>query len=118
MVKGFFLAIGFVALTLLDEAVAAPARRAAAVTGKELLQVFIYPRAPDYPFEAQRNGWSGRGVYRAFVTAEGKVSRVIVLHSAGHSALDDAAVRAALQWRARPGRPKEVDFPIIFVLPR
>jgi TonB family protein len=56
-------------------------------------------------------------VYRAFVTPQGKVSRVIVLRSTGHPVLDDSVVRAALQWRAKPGRPKEVDFPIIFLVP-
>jgi TonB family protein len=87
------------------------------ITGPELLQVFIRPRPPEYPFEARGKDWSGRGVYRAFVTPQGKVRRVIVLHSTGHSVLDDSVIRAALQWRAKPGRPKEVDFPIIFVAP-
>jgi TonB family protein len=87
------------------------------ISGPEMLKIFIYPRAPEYPFEARRNGWSGRGVYRAFVTPEGKVSRVIILHSTGHSVLDDMVIRAALQWRAKPSRPKEVDFPIIFLAP-
>jgi TonB family protein len=87
------------------------------ITGPELLRVFINPRPPQYPFEARRNGWSGRGVYRVFVTPEGKVSRVVILHSTGHSAMDDMVILAAMQWRAKPGRPKEVDFPIIFVAP-
>ncbi len=87
------------------------------ITGPELLQVFIRPRPPEYPYEARVKGWSGRGVYRAFVTPEGKVSRVVVLHSTGHSVMDDMVVRAAMHWRAKPGRPKEVDFPIIFVAP-
>jgi TonB family protein len=118
MLKRFFVVIGFVGLSLVSDAFAARTRSAAVVSGKELFQLFIHPRAPEYPFEAQRNGWSGRGVYRASVTADGKVSRVVVLHSAGHSVLDDMVVRAALQWRARPGRAREVDFPMIFVLPQ
>jgi TonB family protein len=88
------------------------------ITGPELLQVFIRPRPPEYPYEARVNGWSGKGIYRAFVTPEGKVSRVIILHSAGHSVMDDMVIRTAMHWRAKPGRPKEVDFPIIFVAPR
>jgi TonB family protein len=87
------------------------------ITGPELLRVFVNPRPPQYPYEARRNHWSGRGVYRAFVTPEGKVTRVIILHSTGHWVMDDMVIRAALQWRAKPGRPKEVDFPIIFVAP-
>jgi TonB family protein len=90
---------------------------AGVITGPELLQVFINPRRPEYPYEARRNGWSGRGVYRAFVTPEGRVSRVVVLQSMGHSVMDDAVIHAAMQWRTKPGRPKEVDFPITFVAP-
>ena len=90
---------------------------AAVITGPELLKVFIYPRAPEYPYQARRNRWSGQGGYRAFVTPEGKVSRVIILHSTGHAVSDDMVIRATLQWRAKPGRPKEVDFPIIFIAP-
>ena len=108
-------------ITLIRSALAtktfAPPPTAAVISGPELLKVFIYPRAPEYPFEARRNRWSGRGVYRAFVTPEGKVSRVIILHSTGHPVLDDMVIRATLQWRAKPGRPKEVDFPIIFIAP-
>jgi TonB family protein len=92
----------------------APAR---VITGPELLQVFIVPRPPTYPYEARRNNWSGRGVYRAFVTPEGKVSRVTVLHSTGHPVMDETVITAALHWHAKPGRPREVDFPIIFVAP-
>ena len=116
MFKRVVLVIGLFGLIFVTD-IGAGTRFAAVVSGKELEQLFIHPRAPEYPFEAQRNSWSGRGVYRAFVTREGKVSRVQVLHTAGHSILDDMVVRAALQWRARPGRPKEIDFPMIFVLP-
>ena len=90
---------------------------AGVITGPELARVFINPRPPEYPYEARRNGWSGRGVYRAFVTPEGKVSRVLILHSMGHSVMDEMVIRTAMQWRANSGRPKEVDFPIIFVAP-
>lgn len=118
MFKQVVVVIGLSSLILARDTLAAPSRVAAVVSGKEMAQLFIYPRAPEYPFEAQRNGWSGRGVYRAFVTAQGKVTRVQVLKSTGHPILDDVVVRAALQWRGRPGRAREIDFPMIFVLPR
>ena len=108
------LTIALICSVLATKAFAAPR----IISGRELPEVFIHLRAVELPFEARRNGWSGRGVYRAFVTPEGKVSRVIILHSSGHLVLDDAVIRAALQWRAKPGRPKEVDFPIIFLPPR
>ncbi len=96
---------------------AGPPPRAGIISGPELFRVFVLSPPPLYPYEARRNHWSGRGVYRAFVTPEGRVSRVIILHSTGHSVLDDMVIRWALSWRAKPGRPKEVDFPIIFVAP-
>lgn len=112
------LSLVFVICCLLNggRAIAGPPA-APVITGPELLQVFIHPRPPDYPYEARRNSWSGKGVYRAYVTPEGKVSRVAILHSAGHSVFDDMVVRAAMQWRSKPGRAKEVDFPIIFLAP-
>ncbi len=88
------------------------------ISGPELKRVFINPLPPQFPYEARRGVWSGRGVYRAFLTPEGKVSRVLILLSMGHPVMDEAVVRAAMQWRAKPGRPKEVDFPMIFIAPR
>jgi TonB family protein len=99
-------------------AAARPYSGAASITsGPELYRVFFLSPPPLYPYEARRNHWSGRGVYRAFVTPEGKVSQVTILHSSGHFVLDDLVIRWALYWRAKPGRPKEVDFPMVFVAP-
>ena len=110
------LAITLICSAPATKTFAAP-RTPAVISGPELFKVFIYPRAPEYPYEARRNGWSGRGVYRAFVTPGGKVSRVIILHSTGHAVSDDMVIRATPQWRAKPGRPKEVDFPTTFIAP-
>ncbi len=72
---------------------------------------------PTYPYEARRRGWSGRGTFRAYAESNGKVSRVEVIRSTGHKALDDAVVTAARRWRAREARKLEIDFPIAFLAP-
>lgn len=86
-------------------------------TGPDMGRYFARILIPEYPYEAARTRVSGRGTYRAYVEPNGKVSRVIVIKSTGSGALDDAVVRAALQWRARPGKKLEVDFPMAFIAP-
>jgi TonB family protein len=86
-------------------------------TGPDLGRYFKRIWIPDYPYAAARNRIAGRGTYRAFVEPSGKVSRVIVIKSAGSRDLDEAVVRAALNWRAHPGKKLEVDFPMAFVPP-
>jgi TonB family protein len=84
-------------------------------TGPDLGRYFLRIWVPDYPYAARRNKVSGRGTYRAYVEPSGKVLRVVVIKSTGSVDLDDAVVRAALNWKARPGKKMEVDFPMAFV---
>jgi TonB family protein len=86
-------------------------------TGPDLGRYFERIWLPDYPFAARRNRVSGRGTYRAYLEASGKVTRVIVIKSAGSRDLDDAVVLAALKWKGRPGKKREVDFPMAFLAP-
>jgi TonB family protein len=86
-------------------------------TGPDMGRYFERIWVPEYPFAARRNRVSGRGTYRAYLDASGKVTRVIVIKSAGLRDLDDVVIRAALNWRGRPGKKREVDFPMAFVAP-
>ena len=86
-------------------------------TGPELTQIFHKIVLPEYPYEARQNSWSGRGTFRAHIAADGKVTRVEVVKSTGHRAMDDVVVIAARRWRAKPGRKMEVDFPMAFIAP-
>lgn len=86
-------------------------------TGPDLGRYFKSVWVPEYPYTASRMRLSGRGTYRAYVEPSGKVSRVVVIKSAGSRDLDDAVVRAALNWKAWPGKKLEVDFPIAFLPP-
>lgn len=91
--------------------------RAQLFTGADLGRYFKSVWLPEYPYAARKVRVSGRGTYRAYVEPSGKVSRVAVIKSAGFRELDDAVVRAALNWRAWPGKKLEVDFPIAFLPP-
>src|SRR5438067_4337316 len=86
-------------------------------TGPDLGRYFQRIWVPEYPYAARRNRVSGRGTYRAYLEPSGKVSRVVVIKSAGLRELDDAVVHAAFGWRAKPGKKREIDFPMAFVPP-
>jgi TonB family protein len=95
----------------------AQSKSAGIFSGPDLGKYFSLVKLPEYPWEARRNGLSGRGTYRAHVEATGKVTRVEVVQSTGHKILDEAVVSATYEWRARPGRKREIDFPIAFQAP-
>lgn len=59
-------------------------------------------RPPFYPEIARRNGWSGRVLVRASVTAEGRVSSVTLHRGSGFGVLDQAALQAVRGWRFLP----------------
>lgn len=59
--------------------------------------------SPQYPALAERNGWEGVVVIKAFVTKEGKPEKVAVEKSSGHSILDRAALSSINRWRFTPG---------------
>jgi protein TonB len=60
--------------------------------------------APDYPALAQDRGMQGRVILKVHVLASGKADNVTVDKSTGFKILDDAAVKAVLQWTFDPAR--------------
>lgn len=89
------------------------------IAGNELGKVFTsMTPAPGYPLEARKNNWSGNGIFRAFLDPSGKVTEVRVVKSTGHRVMDSAVTMAVLQWRAKRGPSREVDFPVEFQAPR
>ena len=111
------LVIAILVVLLVTGVANAQPPRPGVFTGPEIWNIFKVIRLPEYPYEARRSSWSGRGTFRAHVTADGKVTRVEVVKSTGHRAVDEAVLTAARSWRAHPGRKMEVDFPIAFVAP-
>ena len=77
---------------------------------------------PIYPRMAREQGWQGKVVLRAHITAEGTVKNAMIQDSSGFSVLDDSAVHAVEAWTFEPARNGEfnvastVDLPIRFDL--
>lgn len=92
-------------------------QQAKVFTGPDLLRYFQLVWVPTYPYAARERRVGGRGTYRAFVQANGKVTAVVVIKSAGLPELDDAVIHAAMGWKGKPGKKREVDFPMAFIPP-
>ena len=70
---------------------------------------------PEYPHEARKNGITGRGMYQVLFRPDtGVVIRVTVLESTGSKLLDQAAIKALSQWRARPRKLSRAHVPFTF----
>lgn len=90
----------------------------------ELPEQLATNRPPAYPDDALRRRLQGQTMLRIVVASDGIVGRVTVERSSGHPSLDDAAVRAAREWRFSPARRRgtaiedEVLVPVRFSLRR
>jgi protein TonB len=65
---------------------------------------FAYKPCPQYPYVARRQGLEGVVLLRVQMLANGTVGEVEIVTSSGHSALDNAALRAVKKWTAIPMR--------------
>jgi TonB family protein len=73
--------------------------------------------APEYPYEARSRHIQGNGLFRLSLDLNtGSVSKVTAIRSTGSPILDNSAVAAFRRWRWKPGRWKEIDFPITFTM--
>jgi protein TonB len=83
---------------------------------------FLNNPPPTYPAISRRLGEQGKVTLRAFIDPQGSAREVEVLRSSGYERLDQAAVRAARDWRYRPGmragKPEGMWFnlPVVFEL--
>lgn len=67
--------------------------------------------APPYPEAARRRGEQGAVLLELAIGTDGRVMAVQVVRSSGSPILDEAARRAALDWRFRPARQDGVPVP-------
>jgi TonB family protein len=88
------------------------------VTPNELMALFVKKGIPQYPWAARRSRIEGSGLFRMYVNENGTVTSVGVMKSTGSTILDIAAAGGFYQWRAKPGRRREIDMPITFTLRR
>jgi protein TonB len=63
-----------------------------------------YQVKPEYPEAAIRDRAQGTTVLRVEVLSTGRVGQIVVKRSAGHRALDRAAIDAIRQWQFEPAR--------------
>ena len=78
---------------------------------------FSYTPPPDYPRSARTSRRTGKGWFELNIDFEsGRVLQVHVLKSTGVKILDDSAVAALLQWRAKPRRLRRAIMPVEFGL--
>ncbi len=76
-----------------------------------------YAPRPQYPYEATRRQIMGSGFFRLTLDpSRGSVVNVTMVKSTGSPILDNAATSAFRQWRWKPGKWKEIDFPITFTM--
>ena len=73
--------------------------------------------APVYSYGDRLTRRQGEGLFRLYIELKtGFVTHVAVVKSTGFWSLDTSAVNALNKWRWRPGRWKEVDVPLRFVM--
>ena len=63
-----------------------------------------YQHRPAYPSSARRLGVQGTTLLNVLVADDGRVANVVVVQSAGHPDLDQAATEAVRRWRFEPAR--------------
>jgi len=59
---------------------------------------------PPYPRMAKARGYQGRTLLKVLVGPDGRVKEITVAASSGYAVLDEAAVKAVLQWLFEPAR--------------
>jgi periplasmic protein TonB len=76
-----------------------------------------YQVRPAYPSAARLAKAEGTSLLRVHVTADGRIGEVQVQRSAGHPALDEAAVAAVRKWRFEPARNGATAVAVWVVIP-
>ncbi|TDH63599.1 energy transducer TonB [Dankookia rubra] len=75
----------------------------ATITGVTVAAKAVYrPPEPAYPEEARRSNAAGSARLRLTIDERGRVTNVEIVSSAGHRALDKAALDYYAQWRFEP----------------
>jgi TonB family protein len=85
------------------------------VHGGDALQqnLLLKHPTPEYPYEARSRGIRGSGIFLLrFDFETGHLRQVHVAKSMGNRILDQAAIAALKQWRAKPRSLHIIDVPI------
>ena len=68
----------------------------------------------DYPYEARLKRLTGTGLFELRIAKAGTVKGIVIIKSTGHQLLDQAAMRAFIHCRFKPGAFRKVYEPIAF----
>jgi TonB family protein len=76
----------------------------------------VRKRKPDYPYKERTQHHEGSGLFRLTLDlTAGSVTKIDVVQSTGFAGLDESCIKTFRDWRWKPGRWKEVDFPVTFI---
>jgi TonB family protein len=77
----------------------------------------VFAPRPDYPLEARQQHLIGSAILILHIDKpSGTVTSIEVAKSTGHKILDEAATRAFLRWRFKPGLYTKVKVPIRYTM--
>jgi TonB family protein len=97
---------------------AAPRLEVNVVTPQELAALIVEKPVVVYPYESRRRREEGKGLFRMYVGADGRVHSIGIMKSTGSRTLDVAAAAGLIRARIKPGRRRQIDMPVAFELIR
>jgi TonB family protein len=103
-------------LCFLLGALLAPAPLGKTASVAETVAAIVAAPQPEYPYEARRSYYEGKGVFRIRFNSVGRAEDVSVVKSTGHTILDTAAIKALRRWQVKPRSLAKIEVPISFYL--
>src|SRR6266404_8993813 len=77
----------------------------------------IFRPKPEYPYSERARHNEGTAVVRMDIDLKtGNTAYVTLIRSSGFPKLDEAAIRALARWRFKPGKWKQAQIPVTFVM--
>lgn len=73
----------------------------------ERMPELIHQIQPEYPAKAKKQGIEGKVIIKSLIDKEGNTVKAIVAKSSGTASLDDAAKKAAMNYRYKPALQNE-----------
>ena len=85
------------------------------VTPQEFWGLFVeMPRALPALEDERRNPLRGKGIFRMYADADGKIRKIGIVKSTGRRDLDLLTAEALMTARVKPGRRREIDMPVAY----
>src|SRR5947209_9623424 len=79
----------------------------------------IHSVAPTYSYDDRLGRHEGKGLFRLTLDLKsGGVTSISIVKSTGFATLDSSAIASLRQWRWKPGKWRQIEMPVTFVLSR